>query len=77
MHKLSAFGISLALAATVSMSSAWAQCPKGQHIGGRMQGGCVPDLEQSNNYASCIRNGRKLGYSAADVERYCKSSYSK
>jgi hypothetical protein len=77
MRKFGVFGFSLVLTAIVSVSFAWAQCPKGQHIGGRMQGGCVPDLDQSHTYAGCIRNGRTLGYSAADVERYCKKVYSK
>ena len=47
-------------------------CPSGQHLN-RMAGGCVPTVQPANTYAECIKNGRTSGYSAADVERKCKS----
>jgi len=66
------------LGGAVFLSSANANadsCPSGQVMGGRMVGGCVPNVQPSKTYAECIKNGRTLGYSAADVERKCKGLY--
>ena len=68
----------LLLSGTIPLSSANAagDCPPGQ-VMHRMGGGCVAAVTPAKTYAGCLQNGRKMGYSAADVETYCKQKFQK
>jgi hypothetical protein len=60
----------------LSSANAFGDCPPGQ-VMHRAAGGCVPAFTPAKTYAECIRNGRTMGYSAADAESYCKRKFPK
>lgn len=63
------------LVGVFAFGSAKADCPRGQSLD-TLSGNCKPSAD-AKTYAQCVRDGRAVGYSAADVEVYCKRVYSK
>ena len=53
-----------------SVSANADDCPSGQHY---FSGRCA--VTPATTYAGCLRNGRAMGYAAAQAEAYCRQRF--
>jgi hypothetical protein len=74
MNKITVLIAFLGAVIPLRSANAFGDCPPGQ-VMHRAAGGCVPIVTPAKTYAQCLRNGRTMGYSAADAETYCKRKF--